>query len=88
LICSYFGSFSITCTKLVAALIHVLQTDSDPNTAVQTYYVMMFVTAMSMLSTIMQETFKQKSLTMFPVSRFTPLLYSAFNAKYTSLTVA
>jgi drug/metabolite transporter (DMT)-like permease len=81
LICSYFGSFSITCTKIVAALIHVVQTDSDPNSAAQTYRVMLIISGMSMFSTLLQETYKQKSLSMFPVSRFTPLLFSAFNAK-------
>ena len=84
IICSLFGSFSIICTKIFAALLQV----NDHNQTSDLYSMLIpGIISIGLTSTFFQEVFKQKSLTHFPVSRFVPLLYAAFNCRFEFLTI-
>jgi hypothetical protein len=79
-ICSLFGAFSITCTKFIAALINVSYSDSISQVPSQANVFILYTAITSISATVIQESFKQKALAKFKVSKFTPVLYSAFNA--------
>lgn len=88
IICSLFGAFSIICTKIFAALLQVNAKQSSNTIQDQLYFMLIpGIISIGLTSTFFQELYKQKSLTHFPVSRFVPLLYAAFNCRFAYLTL-
>ncbi|KAI8892879.1 magnesium transporter [Globomyces pollinis-pini] len=90
-ICAMFGAISVASGKLVSTLLLVYNTSdalstlhigkNQPRTSnftLMVIYISIFLSII-ILSTIFQEFFKQKSLSIFHVSRFVPVLYAGFN---------
>jgi hypothetical protein len=73
LICSLFATISVNTGKLIVEIYSLAETNGK---------IILAFTAFTICCAILQEVFKQKAITVYPISRFTPLMYAGFNARY------
>ncbi|KAI8911475.1 magnesium transporter, partial [Gorgonomyces haynaldii] len=70
-ICSFFGAYTVSCSKLLSMHIQV-----EGSKSMYFPILMLFLVLLSVLS---QEWIKQHAITKFPISQFHPYLYAGFN---------